>query len=159
MKDRIFKYWNWKTIIMVIYIIVIVVVFICSPLMNKKDNRFNRDDNYQSRDRIKVISLETLEKIVSGENKNHIYVYIGRKSCPDCNRFYPKLCNIMKEQKLDIVYYSTEIDRSKQPDEMKRVLDLIGVKEVPTIVEIDGLEVMNVFDGEGFLKKLESIKS
>lgn len=112
--------------------------------------------NGQSKSSMKTISLEELQSILNGENTGLLYIYIGRDSCPECHRFYPELCKILEQKNINILYYSTEPDRTERPDETHKILNSSGIEEVPTVVEMEDDQIKKIFDGESFLEYIKS---
>ena len=145
-----------------IYVLIILTGVLCFGfilsyillLMAKTDSVLclekEQDDNP-----MKVVSLEEFHDIINGENDGLLYIYIGRDTCPECQRFYPQLCELMEENNMNIIYYSTEPDRYERPDETNEILNSVGIEKVPAVVEMEDDQIKNIFDGEDFIKYVE----
>lgn len=104
-------------------------------------------------DSIKNITLSELDNIIDGNVKQEIYVYIGRDSCETCSIFYPELMKIVNIEKMNLVYYNTELDRNNNRQEMDKVLKKIDVVEVPYVLYfLDGV-MKDSCTGEEFIKQ------
>lgn len=151
-----------KSTIIKIYIVIILTGFLFLEillsyrlLIMTKTNSVSYLKNKQDESTMTVISLEELQDIINGKNEGLIYIYIGRDSCPECHRFYPQLCEVLEQNNINIIYYSTEPDRNERPDEMNKILNTIDVEKVPAVVEIEDDQIKNIFDGDSFLEYME----
>lgn len=98
------------------------------------------------------ITLEEFDDCIHGKTENDtVFIYVGRDDCPDCEKFSPKLQNIIKEEGLSVLYYSTSKDRKERPDEMYGILDEAKVTEVPVMLEIINGKISASYTGEEFL--------
>lgn len=128
-------------------IIAFIVLLFCIGLLF-----LNLSYNNKKNSQLKTISLSEFESYINYPEKGIEYIYIGRDSCPTCNTFYPVLSKIVQQDDLDIVYYNTEQDRIDNPEEMYKLLESIGVDEVPSILQIsDGDKI--VYSDDEFLEK------
>ena len=106
----------------------------------------------QTQEEIPVISLEEFEQILDTAAVNEdVLVYVGRDSCPTCTVVYPLLKDVVNENELNLLYYSTEPDRDERPEAMNAFLKTVGVDYVPKVVAIQNGEVKEAIDGEEFI--------
>lgn len=78
-------------------------------------------------------------------------IYIKRDDCPQCIELDEYIDGIIGDTDIIIYYYSTSIDRDKNPDEMYEFLETINVVSVPTFLKIvkgDVVESLSFEDKE-----------
>ena len=100
-------------------------------------------------ERIKEISLPTLQEII--ESEEDAVIYVGRESCPSCQEFYPQLEELACSVNKVICYYNTEQDRIERKNKTLETLEQISVFTVPSLVVKKDNEY-HVFD-EGVSKE------
>lgn len=103
---------------------------------------------------IQEITLEELENIIVGNDKE--VVYVGRDSCPLCEYILPDLITYIEAKNLRILYYNTEQDRNSNKEDMRRVLDSIPIHGVPFIMVIDQKEIVAQFSGEHLVEEFSA---
>lgn len=101
---------------------------------------------------LQIISLEEFESILDAKQDEILYIYVGRDSCPTCNTIYPILCSIRQSKNINLMYYSTELDREIRPEQMNDFLDELEIEHVPVVLEIEQGEIKKMYDGEEFVK-------
>ncbi|MFI8496722.1 thioredoxin family protein [Peribacillus butanolivorans] len=94
-----------------------------------------------------LISLDSqkFEKYI--KEKENIWVYIGRPTCDECDRFSPVLKEVLKENNKQIYYYNTDKARKENEQEMVNQLNKLGVKTVPTMINFKNGKVINTVVG------------
>lgn len=68
--------------------------------------------------------------------KDSFWVYIGRPSCPDCQRFSPRLEKLLTSKKKNLFYYNTTCKVSEKK-EMKAYVEGLQVHEIPAILKVE----------------------
>ncbi|QDQ02834.1 thioredoxin family protein [Lysinibacillus fusiformis] len=76
------------------------------------------------------------------EEKESMWVYIGRPTCEECVSFTPVLQEVLKENNEQIYYYNTDEVGKENTQEMIAMLDKLEVKVMPTIIRINKGEVL-----------------
>lgn len=76
-----------------------------------------------------TISTKKLEEKV-GEGEE-LYVYVGRKDCPYCQKFVPVLKEVAKTKDLKIYYIDTNVD----PD-IDAFAEKLGMEYVPSLLYV-----------------------
>lgn len=91
------------------------------------------------------LDSQKLEKYI--KEKENIWVYIGRPTCDECKRFSPVLKEFLKENNKQIYYYNTDKERKENEQEMINQLNKLGVKTVPTMINLKKGKVINTIVG------------
>lgn len=131
-------------------LIILLAVFACiaGAVFYRQKNKDTSRNPYG----FTQITLEEFDDCIHGKTENDtVFIYVGRDDCPDCEKFSPKLQNIIKEEGLSVLYYSTSKDRKERPDEMYGILDEAKVTEVPVMLEIINGKISASYTGEEFL--------
>lgn len=106
------------------------------------------DNTQQNKDVLVTIQKEELQDMI--DNGKTCWVYVGRDSCPDCQVFYPKLVEFLQTQQLHIYYYNTECKASEK-QKVRAYYNSLGVKSVPTILEIFNGTIKEVYDVQSYI--------
>ncbi|WP_163651968.1 DUF6568 family protein [Listeria sp. PSOL-1] len=86
-------------------------------------------------------SQKTLTKITTTELKNLLlkketaFIYIGRKSCPYCEKFQEKLVRGLNKNGQKAFYYDTDAAR-KRGENFVAIDEKLKIKTVPTLLYI-----------------------
>lgn len=135
-------------------LIILLAVFACiaGTVFYRQKNKDTSRNPYG----FTQITLEEFDDCIHGKaEKDALFIYVGRDDCPDCEAFSPKLQNIIKEEKISVLYYSTSKDREERPDEMYALLDEAKVTEVPVMLEIINGKISASYTGDEFLALYE----
>lgn len=89
------------------------------------------------------ITQDELRKRIN--QKTDFFVYIGRPTCKDCQKFEPVLKEFIKKSKKSIIYYNTEARASKK-QKIRDYLETLGVKSIPCVLHISNGEVIHLYD-------------
>ena len=80
----------------------------------------------------KEVRIDQIENIKKGD-----IIYVGRKTCPSCSAFVPRLRDSVKKSKINIqkIYY-LNIDKEKklEPLKLKKFIFKNNIKSIPTII-------------------------
>lgn len=74
----------------------------------------------------KLKAIDAIKKITRNEK---FFLYLGRKNCPDCQEFVPKLYNLAVSKKMKVYYVDTMNSKDK---ELIKLRKKIGVETVPS---------------------------
>lgn len=86
----------------------------------------------------KALTSEELQNNLT-EKRSGI-VYIGRPTCPSCQKFEAKLKKISKNYDAKIQYYNTDKARKNNEQQLDKLLSTLNIKSIPTIIHIkDGV--------------------
>lgn len=80
---------------------------------------------------LKIEAVE--ERLKNGE---HTILFVGKPTCPYCQKFVPKLNQVAQQNHLDI-HYLNSIDTETTPA-IKALRNRMGIPTVPQVVTIDG---------------------
>lgn len=123
-----------KTAAMAVFIPVLLIssMTIGKSILLAKDiiqeNRFRQTGFNQ-------IHLDDLQDIIARE-KNAV-VYIGSEDCPDCKEIVSKLELYLYKNRISMLSYNAAEDRDSNFVKLEEVLDQLGVKEIPAVLEIE----------------------
>lgn len=81
-----------------------------------------------------LISLDSPKLEEHIKEKEDMWVYIGRPTCEECDRFSPVLEEVLKENDKSIYYYNTDDAVKEGEQEMIDMLDKLEVNLVPTLI-------------------------
>lgn len=87
----------------------------------------NKDSSH-----LKTINSQQFEEHIKSED--HIWVYIGRPTCPMCEEFLPVLTHVLKEQDQQMYYYNTDEAKEENGQKMMNILNRLEVDAVPTMI-------------------------
>lgn len=89
-----------------------------------------------------LISAVAAEEAISTQEK--VILFVGRPTCPYCQRFEPKLTTVVKENNLTVDYLHSE-DFS-QFENIQAFRDKYGIKTVPGLLVAENGQVRVVCD-------------
>ena len=81
------------------------------------------------------------EKIASGQK---FILFIGRPSCPYCQRFEPKLSNVARSSNLNIFYVNSE--NGEELEDIQTLRNRYGIATVPALFVSENGSVKVVCD-------------
>lgn len=103
------------------------------------------------------ISTNQIINILEDSNTNEKrFILIGRPTCKECKDERPKIESLLKEYKIQALYYDTDVARSENEDLMKDTIKELDVKFVPTILYLDGNTVKEKFTGKDITSDFEA---
>lgn len=77
----------------------------------------------------KFNELTAVDAIKRINGNEQFFLYLGRKNCPDCQEFVPKLYNLAMAKKLSVYYVDTI---NSKDDELIKLRGKLGVETVPS---------------------------
>jgi len=77
------------------------------------------------------ISSDRLLKMLN--EKESMYLYVGRPTCPDCEEFKPLLEDVISNNFM-VFYYNT--DESREDENYEKLLVQLAIDAVPMLIEI-----------------------
>lgn len=83
-----------------------------------------------------LISINSQELKTNIKDKEDMWIYIGRPTCQECEKFSPVLKEFLKENKKSIYYYNTDKATKENKQEMISLLEELEIKLVPTIIHL-----------------------
>lgn len=102
--------------------------------LSETEKQSNLESSNEKCEYLVAISQKDLNKKL--EKKDSFWVYIGRPSCPDCQRFSPRLEKLLTSKKKNLFYYNTTCKVSKKK-EMKAYVKGLQVHEIPAILKVE----------------------
>lgn len=94
-----------------------------------------------------VIGNTQMETILSSKEEKKVFVYIGRPTCPECQKFEPILKETLKGEYKTIYYYNTDVARKDNEESLESLAFELGVKVVPTMIKISNGKVVSKLAG------------
>ncbi|MGT2833046.1 thioredoxin fold domain-containing protein [Streptococcus halotolerans] len=88
------------------------------------------------------ISAVAAEEAIKNQEK--VILFVGRPTCPYCQRFEPKLTNVVKANNLNVHYLHSE--DSSQMESIQALRDKYGIKTVPGLLVAEKGQVRVVCD-------------
>lgn len=174
---------------LVVGVVTLIAVLITASILEENDFQFGSgtpsDDIYQPSDDISsndgytdsngndadlnddgtliYIGNEQMYDILNDQSGTGHFVYIGRPTCPACQRFEPVLRETLQEIGQELRYY--EVDLARETDSVSEmtvsdILGVLGINGVPSMVYVVNGEVVDSFTGvetrEGILNFFEA---
>ena len=117
-------------------IILSVGIYIVKSINDKQDNKVSEEVLLE-------IKREDVKSLIREEET--CWVYVGRPSCPDCVKIFPKLKSFLEDEGKSIFYYNTECKASEKKKE-RAYYNSLGVMSVPSIIKIEKGSVKNIYN-------------
>ena len=131
-----------KIMILITSVVLILLATGCNGETENENNSNNGIPNNGG----EIINTDAklFQEIINSNERSVIYV--GRPTCPACNRLYPVIEEVAKE--VGINFFYTNLDEWNR-DDMSDILfaTLRGVDSTPTIVVIDNGEIIDKIVG------------
>ena len=123
-------------------ITILLIVFFGIFILNNKTS-FNYTLKTMSLTKINTNEFESLIK-----KKERHFIYVGRKTCPDCLNLISKTNKVIHSAKKygEVYYYDTDYARDDLGFE--KFTDKVGISFVPTIIELEDGEIKRQFSSE-----------
>ncbi|EGP4988198.1 TPA: thioredoxin family protein [Enterococcus faecium] len=100
---------------------------------------------------------EQIQKLI--DNKGSGYVYVGRPSCEECQKFLPNLKSVLNSRKETILYYDTDKARKEDQDKLVEELNNLDIKVVPAILYVEKGKVSKKQEGTISKSQIEKFLS
>lgn len=84
----------------------------------------------------KLIEVDNKKLTNYLNNKEDLWIYVGRSTCEECAEFEPTLKETLKDMNQQIYYYDTDNAREDNEQTMIDLVKSLDVKVVPTIVHL-----------------------
>jgi predicted bacteriocin transport accessory protein len=105
----------------------------------------NKEEYYIQKydENIENLKNEGLLKNISSTNINNMnedakeIIYIGRSDCPYCQEFLPELSTVLEDNTVSIQYLDTNIEKEKNSEEFKKLVNELDIQGVPTLLKIE----------------------
>lgn len=127
-----------------------------SEISSEKDITKENEDVLSGYNKV----VETFKKIDTDmfrkkiDSNNTFFIYFGRKTCPYCREFVPKLREISESKQIDIYYLDTE--NTETDITLQEIRKEFKVEYVPTLIYIKNGKSYSIFlpddDLESFLE-------
>lgn len=143
----------------------LALFLIIASIIDASDFQFGTNDeqetNVATDDELLYVGVDDMHAILNDRSGQDFFVYIGRPTCPACQRYEPELRAVLEELNQSLRYF--EIDRARdiyvdpeervegQPDIVSQINQQIGVTGVPHMVLIRDGEVVDFADGNFLL--------
>lgn len=113
---------NSKKVLILLSLLIIIVAFTAYL------TTLAQTDYQIAVNRLQNISLETVEQKI--QDQESFYLYTGRKSCPYCQEFAPKLAKAVDKTKITVYYLDSEhIDKTS----WNNFKTTVGFKTIPNL--------------------------
>ncbi len=113
---------NSKKVLILLSLLIIIVAFTAYL------TTLAQTDYQIAVNRLQNISLETVEQKI--QDQESFYLYTGRKSCPYCQEFAPKLAKAVDKTKITVYYLDSEhIDKTS----WNNFKTSVGFKTIPNL--------------------------
>jgi len=135
-------------------VIVIIGLIVTLVIMgNMQDDDANRSTDP---DLLPFIGVSEMHDVLDDTSGAGVFVYVGRASCPLCQRFEPVFEALLAEIGQSMSYF--EIDRLDAAGESDGIIEIMTrlerVANVPTLVYIQNGVVAGILDGEEIVAAL-----
>lgn len=96
------------------------------------------------------IGIEEVKKsdeimtLLKGESKEATFVYFGRPTCPYCQKFHPKLDNVVEKKEMKVLYYNT--DEHRDDSDFDQVLAEYKVEQIPYLAKVENGKIVAVLN-------------
>lgn len=124
-----------KRLILVIFSVITMTIFLLSLVSSNNSE-------------IKLYELNDLDILYS--DNTDIYVYFGRPTCQNCNKFYEQIKNNNSELPNKIYYFNTDKWRNDGITEI--ICRKYKVDSVPSLKRIRNGECIDTIDISSFIK-------
>jgi predicted bacteriocin transport accessory protein len=114
----------------------------------------HRTDELRYFSGISLSELDELYLTEAGTRGITAYIYIGRPTCPNCQKAITAVRDFAERTQTEISYFNTTNDRIENREEMLRVLGRFGVEVVPALVHVKDGAVARIFDYENIMSEL-----
>ncbi|MGY3778992.1 conjugal transfer protein TraF [Isobaculum melis] len=104
---------------------------------------------------IQDVTLEELTPDLPADERS--LIYIGRKDCPVCQKFYPELEQMVSAEKINVYAYDTSKDVKKHLEELNQFTGQLGIQTVPAVLVVKNGEVIEIFEDPIDLDEVLSI--
>ncbi|MGM9902558.1 hypothetical protein A5844_000945 [Enterococcus sp. 10A9_DIV0425] len=96
---------------------------------------------------LETIGNAQMETMLSSKEKKDVFVYVGRPTCPECQKFEPILKETLTDEYKTMYYYNTDVARKDNEESLQSLASELGVEVVPTIVKISNGKVVSKLEG------------
>lgn len=93
---------------------------------------------------IQTITLEELTPDLPDDDRS--LIYIGRKDCPVCQKFYPELEDMVAAEKINVYAYDTSKDVKRHLEDLNQFTGQLGIQTVPAVLVVKNGEVIEIFE-------------
>ena len=105
------------------------------------------------------INITTNEYRESLNNNQEKLIYIGRPTCPSCQKEMPVLKELLNDMDVKAYYFNTDKAKKKDLDDFNKFKEEINLQYVPTIIYYDEYGKETRFDYENFQESDESLRN
>ena len=134
--------------------IILILAVVSFFFITQRSFSFREPKNYE--EAISYFEEIPIKEVKSKlENDDRFILYIGRKTCPYCRRFVPKLAQAVYDTKIKVYYVNSD---SEEKEEITKFAHSKGIKTVPSL----GFYRSNKLDSllkKGSKSSVEDIKS
>ena len=110
-------------------VIILLLAIVGFFLIVQRSSSFREPKNYEEAvSYFEEISIKEVKSKL--ENNDSFILYIGRETCPYCQRFVPKLAQAVYETKIKVYYVDSDSD---EREEITKFAQLKGIKTVPSL--------------------------
>ncbi len=133
----------------VLYLLTVVIIGIVGVLgFDKYSTNYGRlTSKYEQ------ITLNKVDNLNDGD-----IVYVGRKTCPYCRKFVPKLSMASNRLEKKIYYIDTDLEKERSRYDLEKFIKDYNISGIPTLIKKSNekLVIKNV-DESISIEKLEKI--
>ncbi|WP_157464019.1 thioredoxin family protein [Carnobacterium gallinarum] len=92
------------------------------------------------------INTEEFNSLTKKNEKS--FIYIGRKTCPECLNLISKTNEVLKNAKKYGAIYYYDTDLARKDSNFEKFTDEVGITFVPTIIELENGKIKKQFSSE-----------
>lgn len=109
--------------------IILLLAVVSFFLITQRSSSFRQPKNYE--EAVSYFEKISIKEVKSKlENNDRFILYIGRETCPYCQRFVPKLAQAVYDTKIKVYYVDSDSD---EKEEITKFAHLKGIKTVPSL--------------------------
>lgn len=105
------------------------------------------------------INITTNEYRELLNNNQEKFIYIGRPTCPSCQKEMTVLKELLNDMDVKAYYFNTDKAKKKDLDDFNKFKEEINLQYVPTIIYYDEYGKETRFDYENFQESDESLRN
>ena len=99
------------------------------------------------REPLEVIGNTKMEILLNSNEEKEVLVYVGRPTCPECQKFEPVLREVLTDESRTIYYFNTDEARKDDEESLTSLATELGIEVVPTVVKISDGHVLSKLEG------------
>ena len=132
----------------------LIIFLIVGSVLESSGFQFGSGTTNDNQEVLPYVGVSEMQTILNSTSGEGTFVYIGRPTCPACQRYEPILRELLRDLDGSVAYF--EIDRARETEAdyemtVTEINQIIGVTGVPHLVFIRDGEVVDFADGHTLL--------